>query len=580
MVNKMNEAIGVKGGKRDRKRRIIITANQKKKLKENYKRKKQERIKKLEKEVKNLQLVSFLVAVPISVAGTTVETLLNLREEQKDERLQAKGLQIEERAKAKALQTEELHQANKLELGESAIYIEDYQSNDRKFTDYGYPKTIDGKEVVSYPDKKIITIEKKEYPKVVEAKVSLEENNKNITLKETLEQPNKQQEESLEQQEVTEKQKKVEVKEQKQTIIPIPESKKEILEENNIFQKITDKKIVAEYEEKLKDIKIELKKLIYEYNVLQQASEDLTDSKEAEEILYQLSIIIKKIEELKSKMKIDIKDLETEAYLTDIVDQYMDEFKNKNIVSEIKDSDLYIMIAEKLEEVTEKTGTLTNKVEDTKEKLELDEAQFDKLKESYYNFENFNNQLIAFQSEQDFLLKDLEKKVSESTSITEQVQYRVQLMNRQNRRLLQMIALPMLIPGNRSARAVASATAAYLYFMRNLLNPRLRQQRYRIISVIDYSSEIEKNISKIEDAAISISKTSNKLEEMIRKIEVDFKDYMDTIPECRELLSNLNKLLSDLKEKEEELQKTKQEQEKLLETNNQKVKTLPRTEEV
>lgn len=566
----MNEAIGVKGGKRDRKRRIIITANQKKKIKENYKRKKQERIKKLEKEVKNLQLASFLVAVPISVAGTTVETLLNLREEQKEERLQAKGLQIEERAQAKALQTEELHQANKLELGESAIYIEDYQSNDRKFTDYGYPKTIDGKEVVSYPDKKIITIEKKEYPKVVEAKVSLEENNKNITLKETLEQPNKQQEER----------KKVEVKEQKQTIIPIPASKIETLEENKIFQKITDKKIVAEYEEKLKDVKIELKKLIYEYNVLQQASEDLTDSKEAEEILYQLSIIIKKIEELKSKMKIDIKDLETDAYLTDIVDQYMDEFKNKNIVSEIKDSDLYIMIAEKLEEVTEKTGTLTNKVEDTKDKLELDESQFDKLKESYYNFENFNNQLIAFQSEQDFLLKDLEKKVSESTSITEQVQYRVQLMNRQNRRLLQMIALPMLIPGNRSARAIASATAAYLYFMRNLLNPRLREQRYRIISVIDYSSEIEKNISKIEDAAISISKTSNKLEEMIRKIEVDFKDYINAIPECRELLSNLNKLLSDLKEKEEELEKTKQEQEKLLETNNQKVKTLPRTEEV
>lgn len=570
MVNKMNEAIGVKGGKRDRKRRIIITANQKKKIKENYKRKKQERIKKLEKEVKNLQLASFLVAVPISVAGTTVETLLNLREEQKEERLQAKGLQIEERAQAKALQTEELHQANKLELGESAIYIEDYQSNDRKFTDYGYPKTIDGKEVVSYPDKKIITIEKKEYPKVVEAKVSLEENNKNITLKETLEQPNKQQEER----------KKVEVKEQKQTIIPIPASKIETLEENKIFQKITDKKIVAEYEEKLKDVKIELKKLIYEYNVLQQASEDLTDSKEAEEILYQLSIIIKKIEELKSKMKIDIKDLETDAYLTDIVDQYMDEFKNKNIVSEIKDSDLYIMIAEKLEEVTEKTGKLTNKVEDTKDKLELDESQFDKLKESYYNFENFNNQLIAFQSEQDFLLKDLEKKVSESTSITEQVQYRVQLMNRQNRRLLQMIALPMLIPGNRSARAIASATAAYLYFMRNLLNPRLREQRYRIISVIDYSSEIEKNISKIEDAATSISKTSNKLEEMIRKIEVDFKDYLNDIPECRELLSNLNKLLSDLKEKEEELQKTKQEQEKLLETNNQKVKTLPRTEEV
>ena len=570
MVNKMNEAIGVKGGKRDRKRRIIITANQKKKIKENYKRKKQERIKKLEKEVKNLQLASFLVAVPISVAGTTVETLLNLREEQKEERLQAKGLQIEERAQAKALQTEELHQANKLELGESAIYIEDYQSNDRKFTDYGYPKTIDGKEVVSYPDKKIITIEKKEYPKVVEAKVSLEENNKNITLKETLEQPNKQQEER----------KKVEVKEQKQTIIPMPASKTETLEENNIFQKITDKKIVAEYEEKLKDVKIELKKLIYEYNVLQQASEDLTDSKEAEEILYQLSIIIKKIEELKSKMKIDIKDLETDAYLTDIVDQYMDEFKNKNIISEIKDSDLYIMIAEKLEEVTEKTGTLTNKVEDTKDKLELDESQFDKLKESYYNFENFNNQLIAFQNEQDYMLKELESKIEDSVNITEQVTYSFRMMNRQSKRLRNLLAIPMMIPGARSAKAVATATAAYLLFAKNLVKPRLQEKKYRIIEVKDYSKEIESNISKIEEAVNMISKTSNKLEEMISNIEKNFKDYIDELPECRELLDNLNKLLDDMKAKEEELERTKQAQNKLLEHNNQKVKTMPRTEEM
>lgn len=573
MVNKMNEAIGAKAGKRDRKRRIIITANQKKKIKENYQRKKQERIKKLEKDVKNLELASFLVAVPIAIAGTTVETLLNLREEQKDERLQAKGLQIEERAKAKALQTEELHQANKLELGESAIYIEDYQSNDRKFTDYGYPKTIDGKEVVSYPDKKIITIEKKEYPKVVEAKVSLEENNKNVTLKETLEQPNKQQE-------VTEKQTKVEVKEQKQTIIPIPESQIENLEQSKVFQKFADKKIVAGYEEKLKEVRGELKKLIYEYNVLAQAAEDLTDSKAAEEVLQQLSIIIKKIEELKEKIKIENPELENDTYLTEIVDQYIEEFNNKNTVTTVKDSELYIMIADKLEEVTEKTETLTNKVEDTKEKLELDEETFANLKESYYNFENFNNQLIAFQSEQDYLLKTLEKKVSESTSITEQVEYRVQLLNRQNRRLLQMIALPMLIPGNRSAKAVATATAAYLYFMRNLLNTRLREQRYRVISVIDYSREIENNITRIEDATYTLGKTSNKLEEMIKKIEVDFKDYLNEIPECRELLNNLNKLLDDLKEKEEELEKTKKEQEKLLETNNQKVKTLPRTEEV
>lgn len=559
----MNEAIGAKAGKQDRKRRIIITANQKKKIKENYQRKKQERIKKLEKDVKNLELASFLVAVPIAVAGNTVETLLNLRDEKEDERLEAKGLQIEERQKAKGLQKDELHKANKLELEETAVYIEDYQSNDRKFTDHGYPKTIDGKEIVGYPSKKTIEIKRKEYPKIVEAKVSLEENNKRIERKETLEQK-----------------KEIEIKGQQQTEIKAPTTQIENLEQNKIFQKVADKKIVAGYEEKLKEVRGELKKLIYEYNVLAQAAEDLTDSKEAEEVLQQLSIIIKKIEELKEKIKIENPEAENDTYLTEIVYQYIEEFSNKNTVAEVKDSELYIMIADKLEEVTEKTETLTNKVEDTKDKLELDEEAFANLKESYYNFENFNNQLIIFQNEQDYLLKDLEKKVSESTKVTEQVEYRVQLLNRQNKRLLQMIALPMLIPGNRSAKAIATATASYLYFMRNLLTPRLKEQRYRVISVIDYSREIENNISRIEDATHTLGKTSNKLEEMIKKIEVDFKDYLDQIPECRELLNNLNKLLGDLKEKEEELEKTKQEQEKLLETNNQKVKTLPRTEEM
>ena len=141
-----------------------------------------------------------------------------------------------------------------------------------------------------------------------------------------------------------------------------------------------------------------------------------------------------------------------------------------------------------------------------------------------------------------------------------------------------MLAIPMMIPGGRSAKAMATATAAYLYFMRNLMNPRLRERKYRIISVTDYGREIETNIFKIEDAISMIGKTSNKLESMIGKIESDFKEYIEEIPECKELLSNLNKLLRDLKEKEAELEKNKKEQEKLLEINNQKVKKIPKTE--
>ena len=569
MVKDMNETIGEKGGRRDRKRTIIITSENKKKLKEYYKKKKKLKLEKLEREVKNLQLASFLVAVPISIAGNIYDAMFHVIDETKEEEKE-KGLQKELRDKAKGLQVEELHQTEKLELSETSTYIEDYQTNDRKFTDYGYPKTIEGKMIVSLADNKKLNSVKTNIeitlpPQIAKTQVSLTENNKLGKKEDILNQTNQES--------------KIEVLEEKQDTIPMPAAGMSFIE-NTVFQKAQDKTLVVKYEEKFKDIREELKELIYEYNVLARETNDIYTSKEAENILHQLNMVIKKLEELKGKIKVEVADLENENYLIELVDGYIESFKNKKIVDEVKDSALYIMLADKVEELTTKTGSLNTKLEDKKEELELDEEKIETLKDAYYNYDNFNNQLISFQYEQDFMLKELEQRVQESTSITEQVEYRIQLMTKQSKRLLKMLALPMMIPGGRSAKAMATATAAYMYFMKNLMNPRLQQKKYRIISVTDYSREIENNISKVSDAINLIGKTSDKLEEMITKLEKDFKDYIDEIPECKELLSNLNKLLSELKQKEEELVKTKSKQENLLEKNNQKVKTLERVEEV
>ncbi len=557
MVKDMNETIGAKGGRRDKKRTIIITSENKKKLKEYYKKKKKLKLEKLEREVKNLQLASFIVAVPISLVGNVYDAMFHTIDTIKEEE--------------KRLQTEQLHQAEKLELSETSIYIEDYQTNDRKFTDHGYPKTIEGKMIVSLKDKNKLdgsknSIEIKLPPQTAKAQVSLIENNKLGNKQEIFDQANQES--------------KIEVLEEKQDTIPMPAAVGISLEQNPIFQKAQDKKIVVKYEEKFKDIREELKELIYEYNILAQETHDIYTSKEVENILYQLNMLIKKLEELKGKIKVEVADLENENYLIELVDNYIESFKNRKTVDEIKDSALYIMLADKVEELTKKTGILNIRLEDKKEELELDEEKIETLKDTYYNYDNFNNQLIFFQYEQDFILKELEQRVKESTSITEQVEYRMQLMTKQSKRLLRMLAIPMMIPGARSAKAMATATAAYMYFMKNLMNPKLQQKKYRIISVTDYSREIETNISKVSDVISLIGKTSNKLEEMIVKLEKDFKDYINEIPECKELLSNLNKLLSELKQKEEELAKTKSKQENLLEKNNQKIKTLERVEEV
>ena len=544
----MNEAIGAKGGRRDRKRTIIITSENKKKLQEFNKKKKQMKLKKLEKEVRDIQIASFFVAMPVSIAGSALENLLNLNKEN-----------VSERETAKALQTEELHNQEKLELNEAATLIEKSQIQDTKKQ---YPKTIDGKVIIP----STITITK------APTTVKTNESDKNI-FPEIKDSPSE---------ETIEDKKKVEVKEVTQKEIPIPSiniprKKIGISKELEHYQ---EQEILKKYETKLKDIRQELKNLVYEYNVLEKETHNLYESKEAENILYQLSIIIKKVEELKRKLKTEIKGLENEPYLDYLIDNYMEEFKNKNLVDEIKDSDLYILISDKIEEAEVQTNKLSTGVNKRKDDLEIDEKKFANLKENYYDFENFNNQLISLQYEQDAILKDLEQKINDSVSITEKVTYNFRMLNKQSKRLLSLLAVPMMIPGNRSAKAMATATAAYLLFMRNLLNPRTKRQHYRIIEVTDYSKEVERGISKIEEATNLISKTSNKLETVIKNIEKNYKEYIDNVPEYKDLLSNLKQILEDFKIKEEELEKTKQQQEELLKKNNNKVRTLSRTEEM
>ena len=481
----MNETIGSKGGRQDKKRTIIITKAKKKKLQENFQKKKQEKLKKLEKEVKNLQIASLFFDIPISIGGNIIETVLNTRISKNEERKEEKSLEIEE-----------LHQADKKE-------------------------SFEGLE------------EKNIHP-------------------------------------VTE----VEVKEIKQDRIPIKEVE-ETAPKDEFLKKEADKKIVSNYENRFKEIKREFKNIIYETTVLEEQSNQVPEKKTAEDLLNQVNTVIEKLEELKEKIKIDLEDNQE---LTDLIDSYMDEFQNKQEVESIKDSNLYILLAGKVEEAKLQAINLSEKVEIKKDKLELNEEQFNLLKERFNSFENFNNQLIAFQNDQDNLLIDLEEKVKNSVSITEKATYQVKAMNKQSKKLLSLLTLPMLIPGNRSAKVMASSTAAYIYFLKQILSPKYKKKRYRVIEVTNYQKELEENLIRIDNTIDLLLKTSKKIEEMINQIEIEFQNY--EIPEYQELIGNLKKIRKEMQEKEEELKKTKQNQEKLLEENKEKVKTMSKVEEM
>ena len=77
----MNETIGVKGGKQDNLRRMKIK-KRRKKLQRQREILDQETLD-LEKQVRKLQILTFLGAVPIAAVGATVQTLTENEEEKR-----------------------------------------------------------------------------------------------------------------------------------------------------------------------------------------------------------------------------------------------------------------------------------------------------------------------------------------------------------------------------------------------------------------------------------------------------------------------------------------------------------------
>lgn len=554
----MNETIGVKGGRNDRRRSLLITKKVKEKLEAYHQEQKEKELKELENKVNLQQKLTLLVTIPIATIGQVYETLTVNNEKKKElalkeaiELLEKENIFSESDTKEiiNALKEGRIFSLNEELLGKLGLSFETKkQVSEIDLTDFNTPKE-EKKEEASLETKTAVL-------KVVE--ITLEEKQEELTSENT----------------------KVEAlfPEEKDLETNIETSIKAGINEKDTFDEKLDKlknhKIIDEYENKLKEARKDLRELVFEYNLVSEASDDLYDSKEAEELLNRLNSIIKKIEELKRRINIPDIDKYDDNYLYTLVADYIEEFKNKNFVSEIKDSALYIMISEKLDELDTKKDKLQTKIETKKTKLEIDEMRLEQLRENYYSFERFNSDLIRFQEKQDKVLDEIKDKMSKATTIQERVETQVVGMQRQSRRALALMTAALMLPGARSARGLATMAATYLYFMRRVMRPNVTTRRFKTIKVTDYHKEIERSLSELDDVSSLLNKTSKQIDSTIKEIETEFKDYINEIPECKDLLANLEKIKDEILEKEYELKRIKEEQEKNLEKNDAKVKRM------
>lgn len=557
----MNETIGVKGGHNDRRRTIKIKESKKKKIKETEKDKE---LLELEQKVKKQQTITLIKTLPIALAGGTFKVLYDTatgKDPIDKEEYNSKWKVKEYDSDHTTLQHGEKPNEREVVVTPTGQKVVVYVDKDNKkniledILILPEPENVKGEGFEPVDDNKIELLDensdnKKKKP-VSETVNSSNENKKTDNFK-------------------------------KNSIDEIFVSGGYSLTDNMDFDSLSDvsketlgklkaKKILDVYEKQLKDVRYELRQLIFDYNALVKANDEAVLSSDAQIILDRLSDIISKIESLRDKIKIEDFDKYDDNYIYTLIEGYLAEFKDHKLVSELKDSPLYILISKKLDELDSKKTNLNKKVDEKKDELALKEEKFDELKEKYSKLDRFNKELVDFQREQEVLLKELREKVRTAESVEEKIRYEVQAMSAQSRRTLRLLTLQMMFPGPRIARGLAATTASYLYFVNNIIRPKTVARRYRTVKVIDYSKEIKSNISLLDDAINTLGKTSTQIDKMITMIKEEYSDYFGVIPECDELLHNLRKIKNDLEEKEYEMEKVKEEQRLLLEKNNAKV---------
>ena len=321
------------------------------------------------------------------------------------------------------------------------------------------------------------------------------------------------------------------------------------------FENIANKKILIEYENKLKDIKNDLRKITYEFSLLTLPKIEDENKEDVEELFSKINLVIRKISNLEDKITFNNSYLE-DNYLDYVVETYLDEFKIGKQVTEIKDSSLYILISEKINQLEMAKETLKDRV--NIEKLKLLPEEIINMKSEYYNFNNINNELLKIQYEQDSLLRELMGNTNNIT-IADRTKEEIKYLSIESSIILKKLKKINLVPGVRSGKAIAFLSATMLLSIKKVKYQRHKNINYKVITINDYDKNLETDIDKIYSTRKLLTKTSTRLKMFITYLNNNFSQYIKYSDDARMLLDNLYAIKDIVDEKEYEIGKLEEE---------------------
>ena len=497
----MDNNRGIKSLQRDRKRIIILTKKQKKKLEE-INEKNDEELKKLEKKVRQLQIITFIKTVPLIIVGaifkSTANTIDNLiTPTKKDLTATDKNKDIEDKE-----------------------VIEEKIANNEKNSNITYNNTNDFYTIPDptyYKEKENEKLEDKELENVKDKKLI------------------KHYEEKL-------KEKRVEIK-LLAASIPLSVGTDIYYEKaDEIYKKIN---IVLS---KLNDLeqKIKVDGNLYDDNYINYLVDSYTkefdDGRLVAEIknseLYRdISTKIEQLEEEKAKIKRLVsekqKDLDSEEIINDETETNSYNINTTSMYPE--------------EEIKEDKNVEEKIIEEAPE--ETDDFSFDDEKKEYDNFID----------QQEHIKIEEEREEAKARSEIENYKLRIAAIKKQCEFLKRMIIKRSLVkPTVRNAKLITVTVLASIYNMRNILRNKKFRRRRKRLTRIEYTKAIENDPNEIGNVSILINKSYQQIDALISEIKTKFSSF-NTI-EYQSLISDLEEIKRILEEREYEIERVRKRQ--------------------
>ena len=93
----------------------------------------------------------------------------------------------------------------------------------------------------------------------------------------------------------------------------------------------------------------------------------------------------------------------------------------------------------------------------------------------------------------------------------------------------------------------------------------------QVTEFVNYEKDILKNMTNMDDFVRKLNDASNGIKEMKQTFKEELLDYVDSIPEFKELMENIENVEKELEEKKYYLNKYNKDMKRELERNNAKV---------